>query len=364
MKNKLFKYFYYEPKIKHEFYSEIPYEIKNGLILIHLNIDGSDCKFVFDTGSKSYIKNQIQKKMDLRHYFNSASTDANKIKVESEIVLGNLALGDLKVNNFKFHTKESFPFDCHNTIDGILGNDILNQGVFFFDNDAKKLIVTNSINKIDDLKEFKRLPIKINLGDIILKKNKEVFTLDSGYSYGFILTNRKSFLYNDTCESKIFMQNINALNSSRLKETIYQNGDLCLAGNKYSGIIQFTDGFDTNILGSYWFFANNIIIDIDKKVIYLKKKKIYSINQISNILNINFSFLNGNVVISGISNSISSVKLYDHVLKVNNVDLKDIHSECELQEVLKSQDKELGFNLDLKRDRDTISVFLSKEDLY
>jgi GTP cyclohydrolase II len=56
--------------------------------------------------------------------------------------------------------------------------------------------------------------------------------------------------------------------------------------------------------------------------------------------------------------------LYDHVLKVNNVDLKDIHSECELQEVLKSQDKELGFNLDLKQDRDTISVFLSKEDLF
>ncbi|MEY2923096.1 MAG: hypothetical protein RL108_1722, partial [Bacteroidota bacterium] len=165
MKNKLFKYFYYEPKIKYEFYSEIPYEIKNGLILIHLNIDGSDCKFVFDTGSRSYIKNQIQKKMDLRHYFNSTSTDANKIKIESEIVLGNLTLGDLKVNNFKFHVKESFPFDCYNTIDGILGNDILNQGVFFFDNDAKKLIVTNSINKIDDLKDFKRLPIKINLGD-------------------------------------------------------------------------------------------------------------------------------------------------------------------------------------------------------
>ena len=364
VKKSIFNPIYYHKKVSYEFYCSVPYELKNGAIILKLNINGAICNFYFDSGSKSYIKSETRKKLDLQHHFYSTSRDANLVTNQSEIVLCNLELGNVRLNNFKLHVTNSTIFDCTNSIDGILGNDILNQGVFYFDTENKKLIISSSIDKITGLDGFEKIRIKKHFGDILIKNYGIRFVLDSGYSNGFILTNTKSDFYEEGKEKKTFLSTINGLNSTQIYKSIYQNGNLNVVGNQYMGIIQFTDELNLNLLGSKFFQMNSIVFDWKKNKLYIKKVPSDGINRINNLINIHFTLLNGDVRISRLTNEMEGICLFDQVLQINNFDLQEFHSDCELQEFLSTLNKDVGLDLIVKKENETTKIYLSKEELF
>lgn len=362
LKNKLFNIFYYSPVSAEEFYTEVPLEIDDDLLFIHVKINNIQYRMLIDTGSPTFLFSNAQKSLNLPHYHTSKSTDINGAVELNETVLGQLELGTLVIPDFKFRIKDSIDFGCHKHFDGILGNDILNQGIFYFNTSHKKLIITSDINKIKGIELFKKYRAKVVQGAVFVKFIKTYFKFDSGFESGFILSNSKYF--DESKPFKRYNYISGGTHSNKISSVILQDFSFETKGNIYSGIIHLNDEFNKNNLGSMWFVENDLIFYTKKNQILIRKGVDQKKKSLGFSSNINFFFENGEVSFLSIESSVKSLSLTDKIIQINGTKMSEIESDCALQEFLRNQDKELGFNLDLKRDRDTISVFLSKEDLF
>ena len=119
-------------------------------------VDNKKYNFIFDTGSPITL---ISNKINLKNIVSSViltNSDANNSKFKNELINYNISLGNLNVNNFPISIAN---LDFLNNescikIDGIIGSNILNQGVFMFDHLNRKLKISNSKIKKDKRANF------------------------------------------------------------------------------------------------------------------------------------------------------------------------------------------------------------------
>jgi hypothetical protein len=363
LKNLLYKKFVELQKAKTEYRVEIPYEVENGFIFLNLKVNGKCCRFLFDTGSKSYIKKNISDSLGMIFHSQTNSKDIFGVEKQSEKVIGKLEIGNFLINTFYFTTKDNFKLNCQE-IDGVLGNEILNQGTFYFDSEARKIIISDKIDKNLETDNFQKVPIKSFLGDIIVKIKREKYILDSGFSNGFISTNLDSKLFNKESKSKSINRQIEGLNSSKQIWITFQYINISFEKTNQKGLVGFSNDISTNLLGSEWFLMNDLIIDVNNKNLFIKPNNNLTPTNLNQVCNISFGIINNTVCVSGISKDLDFCQINDQILKINNQTLETIKSKCQLMELLKTIDFKEGLTLEILTEGTVKIIYFSYQYLY
>jgi hypothetical protein len=363
VKNSLFKKFYYLPKGNQTFYTQLPYEVINGFIVVEIKVNGESCRLMVDTGSRSYISKNKKEQLNLNTYDSTVSIDITGKKIELEKVRGLLEIGSLQLFDFKFTVKDHLLSNC-DQIDGVLGSEILNQGVFYFNHSKHTITITNLITQIQDTIGFTNVTTKNRTGDLTIKHKGVEYTLDSGFSNGFIITNKKSHLFNPKANSKELNKRIIGLNNEKNVNVLYQDQNVNLFKNDFHGIICFTNEIQANLLGSNWFIYNDIILDLNKNKIYIRKGTENFEKSIDSISNISFGYINNTVLIDGVSSKITMIHIGDIVKKINGIDVSNLKSKCELLALCKTLNYEKGLTLSILQEKKMEEYYFSKHQIF
>ena len=140
-----------EQKIKN-YYSEIDFELIRNKIIVPVNIQGKEYRFLFDTGAMNAISEELYDKLEPDTIRIFPLVDINQIKENKLIVsIDSLKIGDLKfekIPTFVGEFTKKIPFSCMK-IDGVIGSNMLKKSIIQLDGKKKKLIITDLKEKLN-----------------------------------------------------------------------------------------------------------------------------------------------------------------------------------------------------------------------
>jgi hypothetical protein len=361
VKNKLYKPFYYSEKVDYEFCAETSLRLINGVFLIEASVEGVRKTFLVDTGSRSYISKDVRDILYLQNdgFINSKDVSGSSVKMEQ--VKARLSIDALEIPSFKFTVKDSFEAICNIEIDGILGNNILNQGLFFFDRENLMLRICSSSDMFNSLSDYEKLHTKIDIGNVMIKYRNKNYTLDSGYSNGFVFSEDSK--NNNNLDSKDINHFMTSLHSPFEMRLEHKNCEVSIGDYKWNGVEVISKEIQMNLFGSLWFQNNNIIIDVNGKRLYIMPLDVWSNYDINDVQNINFKYYNGKIIVSSLSCKITSLKIGQEVLEINDFDLGSVKSQCDLNETLSGLDWLNGAVIKVN-DSVIKTICLSRNQLY
>lgn len=177
------------------FYSEIPFEYRNDLIIIKVKIGTAVYDYVFDTGGYNDITDDIQNKNNFRVISTETVGSANKLKAKVNIVqVDSLAIGDLQITNLaalQMNFSNS-PSMCG--INGaLIGASIIKNFCWQIDFLGKKLVVTDDLSELSLPANAVKVPVSFNnrlmpFIEAELNGKKEKLMFDMGSSTLLSLT--------------------------------------------------------------------------------------------------------------------------------------------------------------------------------
>ena len=140
-----------------EFKKEIPFVSSDEFILIKVEIEGKQYNFILDTGALNVVSEELAKELDIETISKSNGISStgkpNEIKLAK---LPNVKIGGIDFNNTAtaiIDFKKQFP--CLK-IDGLIGSNLMKLAVWEVNNENKKIIITNSIDKTN-VKEYQKI---------------------------------------------------------------------------------------------------------------------------------------------------------------------------------------------------------------
>ncbi len=341
--NKLIDMHYAPNSQKKLFYTEIPYKIENGFIIIKAKINNSirEYNFIFDTGAITMVSEKLNSELKLENGITVVSRDINGNDVSGLSYLTTLTIGELNVENIRINSTESDMFSqkCNIKIDGIIGANILNQGCFYFDSANKKLTITNEVNKLPIEKLKNPIKLKRFMGQPYIKvrgENNQWLLLDTGYADGNIILNLNSkILCKTDIPIKLKETYIKGIKKEqKINFSIYNKKIKLGKTENLMRIIQFKKNSGNGNIGNNIIQKSDVIIDTKHKKFYIANLNLPKLND--SILNINFKYKQNVVIVSslGINSEIQKmgIKLNDTITKINNQSLLNLNSECEFED--------------------------------
>lgn len=187
---------------QHDFYTEIPFEYKNGCIVVQVIIGKENYDYIFDTGGYNDITDAIQAKNHFQVLTTQTVGSSNKLKSKVDLVrvdslrIGALVFRDVAALQMNF--KNSPTIDC--TVNGaLIGASIIKQYCWQIDLERKKIVITNQPGRLD-LAGAVKLPVTFNARQMPyitakLNGNEEKFMFDLGSSSLCILTPKTAANY-------------------------------------------------------------------------------------------------------------------------------------------------------------------------
>lgn len=107
-----------------EFAFELPLQVIAGKLLVEIELGGKPRRFVFDTGSPSMMGKQLADELGLQTIDRRQGRDAHGTVVDTEIVQGDLRLGEVEIRKVPIFVTE-FPQAARCLFDGVLGSELL-----------------------------------------------------------------------------------------------------------------------------------------------------------------------------------------------------------------------------------------------
>jgi len=267
------------------FYSEIPYELRDGwtIIKVKLNNNPKEFRFIFDTGARSCISDSIAKELRIYPIRYAKSRDINGSVVDAGLYRINITIGQFRLENVGVLSKgnfENLTKNCYQ-IDGIIGANILNQAIFHFDSEKNILHITNSIDRIPESKRQNKLRLVNHNWNgqsfvkVRVNKQKGKFLFDTG-SANLLFVEEKIKNHEMPIKQRIgFIGGLHSLKRDTISFYKIQNIRL---GNENTEI------FDENVVISYSNAENNlgngilkkylVTLDRSKKRLYLSPKNV------------------------------------------------------------------------------------------
>jgi hypothetical protein len=151
-----------------DYYEELPFETTYGLPLFTVRVgdDPTPRRFFFDTGGYTVLSRAlIAATPGTRPVSRIAVKDGSSITRQVRIHrLDRLRVGALDFSGVGFAEisfTEAVPFTCM-AIDGTLGPNIMKEGIWYFDNDRRRLVMTDDLARIAGIEGAIRVPIKTN----------------------------------------------------------------------------------------------------------------------------------------------------------------------------------------------------------
>ncbi len=146
------------------FHDTIPIEFINGKIVVPLEIGGKLQNFILDTGAPCAISEDLHQEMDAKISHNEKLTDA----VGGVVHLGRIKLKSFNLGQITFRNIPAFvlPEETDRILKcwgvaGIIGSNAFRNCILQIDLQARKLILSNELKKLD-LKEHSKTPLALN----------------------------------------------------------------------------------------------------------------------------------------------------------------------------------------------------------
>lgn len=188
------------------FYCEIPFDFRNGWIVIKVKIGKDTYDYIFDTGGYNNITTEIAGRNNFPVLTTQVVGSANGIKNNFDIVqVDSLQIGEMVFRNIAALKFPELPPTMKCTINGaLIGASIIKNYIWQIDYPRRKIIVTDQPAKITGLENAIRIPVTFNkrlMPYINAKFNgrTETIMFDLGSSSSFTMTEKKARRY---CKDK------------------------------------------------------------------------------------------------------------------------------------------------------------------
>ncbi|MEO8934551.1 MAG: retropepsin-like aspartic protease [Xanthomarina sp.] len=194
--NKAQKYFK-EGRIDEEnFKTTLPFEIKNGHIVVKVKLENKYYNFILDTGAPNVVSKELAESLNLKIIDSVKVSDVfNKLKTNNYTRIETIEIGTINfigttalINDFN-----SLPVWSSLNIDGFIGSNLMQHAIWDFDFTQKQITITDKESNLG-LPE-KVLENKLYIGhagipSIACKINEKKvwnFTVDFGFNGGIVI---------------------------------------------------------------------------------------------------------------------------------------------------------------------------------
>ena len=360
--------------LQKDFKEEISFTIENGWTIIPVEIDGKKYKFILDTGALNIVSLELAKELNLNIIgnHNGISSTGNSQTIDLAEV-PNVNIGGVEfVNTTTAILDIKNQFKCSN-IDGLIGSNLMKNAIWKVDNKNKKIILTNSVDKLN-LKNFndkvsfstnKQANPYFNLefGNVNIKT-----LFDTGHNGKILVNNnflnsipnslvKQKIEFKGSSSQGIFKEGIDSTsNVTHTKIELFKINEIGFKNQ----ITTFTKG-DSKIGNS--FFSNyNYIVDWNQKLLFLeefeeRKNQDYVSYGFGKILR------DKTVSITEImrgSNAYKLLKIGDQIIEYNGKDWSSIN-QSEWCEYVKDKEWPEILNMKVLRDEKIIDIQIKKE---
>jgi predicted aspartyl protease len=127
----------------------IPYRLVKGSMIVDFLVNGRLESFLFDTGAKTLITEELSRNLSLVNGVKQTINDANNKKVQlQKVTLNSISTADQKIGfkNFSVFVSDASWFSCFG-VKGLIGSDIFEQCCITID-DRNKLITARKTNRL------------------------------------------------------------------------------------------------------------------------------------------------------------------------------------------------------------------------
>jgi hypothetical protein len=265
------------------FYSELDYELLYGLPVFEVFIDGRSYRFIFDTGGYTVFSEDLIKSLNnIRRVSHIDVKDGNSVTSAIEVyVLDKLEIGGVPFTNIgaaKIGFTESDWFRCLK-IDGTIGPNILKECLWLFDNDSRRLILTDDRSRLEIISKGTMVPVRTNN---VYKPSLEFdiggYNGSLGFDTGFNgLLSLKNVKEGAGLQKYPMIEKIgnrsNAGNSTRItNDKLVKLDSINLEGLVLKSIIATSSTIaSSNLLGSQIFNYYNVLFDLPERRIYFEQ---------------------------------------------------------------------------------------------
>ena len=169
----------------------VPFEMRMGLIIVKVKIEGEEYDFLFDTGAPNVVSYELSEKLQLKPvgktYTRGSQGQRNKVDYAN---LQKITIGEISYTETTaaiMNLKKAVVLDCME-LDGILGANVMRNSIWQINYQKQQLTLTNSTDSLSFSNHLDTIPfipqhtgtpkIKIQVGPVI----QSGITIDTGAS--------------------------------------------------------------------------------------------------------------------------------------------------------------------------------------
>lgn len=134
------------------FKEEIPFELRAGIIVIKVEIEGKVYDFIFDSGATNAVSLELSKKLDLKTVSQQESVDfEGKTETIGFAELKKISIGKISFNNTAaaiIDLKKVPEINCLK-VDGLIGGNLMRKAVWHIDYKNQKIIFADNIDSLN-----------------------------------------------------------------------------------------------------------------------------------------------------------------------------------------------------------------------
>ncbi|GAA4271852.1 PDZ domain-containing protein [Aquimarina gracilis] len=361
-----------------EFFKEISFQDKFGYFIIPVKIGDDVYDYIFDTGGYNTVTSEIISRNKLPNLMEVEVGSANQLK--SNIILTKIPTVDIagvqfkEIGAFNFDFKDSPQINCY-TNGGLIGKSIIKNAVWQINAPEKKIVLTDDINKLDNLDNAIKLKVKLDKVFNPFVKAKingktKSFLLDFGYG-GFIsLTEAEGKSINSQKMVEVTGEGAVSANGILNENIFIKNIKSFEIGNSSipSQVVYYSKSNNYNLIGSKIAKYFIVTLNFEEKELFLtpieKKEEVQPKSSFGFDLNRNENNVYVSKIFKGLSADKKGLKLNDVVISINDK-MVNQGTYCDFyngtKELLKADEP---IRLKVKRGNELLNIEIIKSKLF
>lgn len=365
--------------LEKEYFTEIPFLIEGGKMIVHVEIEDKKRRFMFDTGAPNMIASHLLDSIKITPLRSLNISDSSNKRQK----LGVYSIPIIKFGNVTFKNTPSLSFDyskslfsCYK-IDGFIGSNMLRNSIVQIDFKKKVIKLTNIKNKLLLKKEnATNLYLKLSQKAPYIKVNfkgekgnyEEKLLIDTGAN-GFYSLSYKNFKPLNKKDAIILIGKSKGASSVGLFGSAKQKHrkrlvvkELEVASTKFKKFVTETSNDTNSKVGLRLLSKGIITLDfIDKKFYFDAYKNEYNLER--KISGLKPTLVDGKLVIGFVWDKTlkNKVSYGDQIISVNSIDFSNFDT-CEflMSDFKFSENEELELVIK-KKDGKEVTLNLKRE---
>ena len=173
-----------------------PFEMKNGWIIVPVEIKNKNYNFILDTGSPTLVSKELAESLNLKVIDSAKAADVYNNKKQNKYTrLETVKIGTIDfagttalINDFN-----TVPIWSSLNIDGFIGSNLMQHAIWDIDFSKKQITITDNESKLDLPEEIIENKLFIGVAGVpavackINEKKVWNFTVDLGYNGGIVV---------------------------------------------------------------------------------------------------------------------------------------------------------------------------------